>query len=358
MLTVLNVAYPLAPVRDDSVGGAEQVLAALDRALVMRGHRSVVVAHASSRVRGELTGIRVSSDRLDDQTRAQAIADTRRAIRERLAAGAVDLVHLHGVDCFEYLPDSSIPILATLHLPLTGYPRAAFASHPHVGRICVSRSQRQAVRALDLSPADEDRFAVVNNGVPLDVYRPAGRPGDFAFALGRICPDKGFDAAIRAARRAGMRLALAGATFAHQAHQRYFREVVVPLLDEHRRFIGQVGGVFKRRLLARARCVLIPSRVDETSSLVAMEALASGTPVIAFRRGALPDIVEHGRTGFIVDTEEEMADAIAAAGELRRADCRAAAEARFSADEMIRRYFALYALAAERGRAPRFADRP
>jgi CelD/BcsL family acetyltransferase involved in cellulose biosynthesis len=132
---------------------------------------------------------------------------------------------------------------------------------------------------------------------------------------------------------------------------------VVPLLDGDRRFVGPVGGAVKRGLLAGARCVLIPSRVDETSSLVAMEALASGTPVIAFRRGALPEIVEHGRTGFIVDPEEQMAEAIAAAGELRSADCRAAAEARFSAADMTRRYLGLYAQTAE-SRMSRRPSRP
>jgi len=98
--------------------------------------------------------------------------------------------------------------------------------------------------------------------------------------------------------------------------------------------------------LSQARCLLVPSQVAETSSLVAMEALASGTPVIAFPSGALTEIVEHGRTGFLVENETEMADAIKAVGELKSEDCRESAQRRFSADRMVKQYFEAYAAIA------------
>ena len=108
------------------------------------------------------------------------------------------------------------------------------------------------------------------------------------------------------------------------------------------RFIGPAGFARKRRLLSAARCLVVPSLAQETSSLVAMEALACGTPVVAFPSGALPEIIEHGRTGFLVHDEREMAKAIQAAGELDRALCRETARRRFTLDRMTRRYFALY----------------
>jgi glycosyltransferase involved in cell wall biosynthesis len=160
--------------------------------------------------------------------------------------------------------------------------------------------------------------------------------------LGRVCPEKGFHFAIDASVRAGVPLLIAGQVFAWAEHQRYFDSEIVPRLDRLRRWVGPVTGHRKRKLLAAARCVLIPSLAPETSSLVAMEALAAGTPVIATRVGALPEIVEHGRTGFIVDDVAAMASAL---HEIERIDpevCRAAACERFALDRMTGAYLALY----------------
>jgi len=117
---------------------------------------------------------------------------------------------------------------------------------------------------------------------------------------------------------------------------------IAPRLDAKRRFIGSVGMNRKRRLLGEANCLLIPSLVAETSSLVAMEALAAGTPVIAYRTGALPEIVEHGRTGYLVSNVKEMARAIPAAAKLDPEVCRASARKYFSSEQMVSKYFQLY----------------
>src|SRR5205823_1274750 len=142
-------------------------------------------------------------------------------------------------------------------------------------------------------------------------------------------------------------LLIAGEVYGYPEHERYFREVFAPRLDARRRFVGPTAR--RRELLAGARCVLIPSLVEETSSLVAMEALACGTPVIAYRRGALPEIVEDGVTGFVVDSVEEMAEAIARVGDMDRAACRRAAEERFDGRVMLTRYLNLYATLAACG---------
>jgi glycosyltransferase involved in cell wall biosynthesis len=135
---------------------------------------------------------------------------------------------------------------------------------------------------------------------------------------------------------------LAGTVFGYKAHQDYFEGVLRPKLNGMHRFIGPVGGIRKEELLANAQCLLIPSLVSETSSLVAMEALACGTPVVAFRRGALPEIVVHGETGYVVDTPDEMADAIIGVRDLSPSRCREYALAHFSAEKMAARYFRLY----------------
>jgi glycosyltransferase involved in cell wall biosynthesis len=162
-------------------------------------------------------------------------------------------------------------------------------------------------------------------------------------ALGRICPEKGFHLALDAVMEANVPMILAGETFRYREHEEYLCTELVPRLDGRlRRFIGPVGSRRKWRLLAGARCLLVPSLVSETSSLVAMEALACGTPVIAFASGALPEIVEDGRTGFVVDGPSSMARAIRKIDRIDRATCRQVARERFSADRMTADYFQRY----------------
>jgi glycosyltransferase involved in cell wall biosynthesis len=343
-LTVLSVAFPFAPVGPDAVGGAEQVLAQLDAALVRAGHRSVVVACTGSSVAGTLVATPSATGRIRDAVRRGVHAAHRRAIAQALSRWPVDVVHMHGIDFHAYLPPPGPPVLVTLHLPPDWYPPEAFQpERPHTYLHCVSASQRARC------PNGARLLPDVPNGVALHTAaRHAKRR--FAVALGRICPEKGFHIALDAARRAGVPLLLAGQTFPYQAHETYFARAIAPRLGRGGRFIGPIGPVRKRRLLGAARCLLVPSLAPETSSLVAMEALACGTPVVAFPAGALPEIVEHGRTGFIVQGEAEMAEAIHAAAAIDPDVCRAAARERFSLERTVERYLALYRELARAGR--------
>jgi glycosyltransferase involved in cell wall biosynthesis len=230
-----------------------------------------------------------------------------------------------------------VPALATLHLPPTWYPQQIFSlARPRTYLHGVSRAEER------LCPAGARLLPAIENGVPVDLFDARRVKQCFALALGRICPEKGFHVALDAAKRARVPLVLAGALFGYPAHEDYFRREIAPALDNMRRFVGAAGFALKRRLLGAARCLLAPSLAPETSSLVAMEALAAGTPVIAFPAGALAEIVEHGRTGFVVRDAREMADAIAAAGSLDPEACRAAARRRFSAKRMTDEYLACY----------------
>jgi glycosyltransferase involved in cell wall biosynthesis len=183
--------------------------------------------------------------------------------------------------------------------------------------------------------------------VVIDTF-PAGEIAKkpFALVLGRICPEKGFHCAIEASVRSRIPLYIAGAIYPWPEHVRYFEQQIAPRLDSDRRWIGQIGGAQKRALMSAARCVLVPSLVEETSSLVAMEALAAGTPVIAFRAGALPDIVEHGLTGYIVADVEEMAEALRKVEQLDPQACRDAARRRFDLRRSLSAYLRLYELIA------------
>jgi glycosyltransferase involved in cell wall biosynthesis len=336
-LTVLNVAFPLAPVREDTAGGAEQVLRLVDAGLVVRGHRSLVLAAEGSRIQGRLYTAPRPAGRLDRDAWCRAHESYRATLGPLLEQERPHLVHLHGVDFHSYLPADGVPALATLHLPPSFYPAHAFhPGRPRTHLVCVSETQRRAC------PESEAILGVVPNGVPVDDYAPGPPRRDVVVSLGRICPEKGFHLALAAAKRAGIECWLAGSLYPFEEHVRYFEREVRPRLDGGSRWVGSLDLAGKRRLLARARCLLAPSLVEETSSLVAMEALACGTPVVAFPAGALAEIVEHGRTGFLVSSVEEMADAIAATEELRAEDCRQAALERFSAEAMVDRYVELY----------------
>ena len=158
MLTILSVAYPLAPIGPDAVGGAEQVLTQIDAALVRAGHRSLVIACEGSRCAGELLATPRISGPLTEQTRALAQARQRLAIELALRRLRVDVVHMHGLDFHTYLPAAGVPVLATLHLPPEWYPRAAyFPARPGTFLHCVSRAQREACppgAPLDLVAVD------------------------------------------------------------------------------------------------------------------------------------------------------------------------------------------------------------
>ncbi len=338
-LSVLNVAYPLAEVGPDAVGGAEHVLSAVDHALVEAGHRSTVIACAGSVVRGTLVALPPPPAHVTQAARDAAHKAAREAITRVLATRRIDLVHMHGIDFMSYLPPPGPPVLVTLHLPPPWYPPGALhPTRPDTWLACVSWSQHRTC------PPGPCLLPPVPNGVPVDALaggRHARR--GFALTLGRVCPEKGQHIALDAAHTAGVPLLVCGQVFPYPEHEAYFDAEVKPQLDRRRRFLGPVGFARKRRLLSAARCLLVPSLAPETSSLVAMEALACGTPVIAFASGALAEIVEPGMTGFLRKDTDGIVEAIRRCDEIHPATCRRVARERFSLRGMTDAYLSLYA---------------
>jgi glycosyltransferase involved in cell wall biosynthesis len=338
-LTVLSVAIWLTVVGPDSVGGAEQILLQIDHGLVRRGHHSLVIARPESRVAGTLIPTVPIDGRITPETWKVAHDAIRKAISYALDRYPVDVIHMHELHFGKYLPCQNVPILVSLHLPLPWYNREALATRrPKTFFHCVSRSQRE-------TSVDAARFLPdIENGISSDLLRCANafRKRNFSLLLGRICPEKGFHLALRAARQLNSGMLLAGRVFPFEEHQRYFAEQIVPELDTARRYIGPVGLRPKRRLLGSAQSLVVPSLVPETSSLVAREALACGTPVVAFARGALPEIVKDGKTGFLIQHESDLPDAIRACQSLDPAECRKSAAALFTSDQMVDRYVDTY----------------
>lgn len=248
---------------------------------------------------------------------------------------------MHGLDFHHYKMPQEVPAIVTLHLPIAWYPREVWARWNDRARFCcVSESQRRTC------PPELHDAIVIENGVTVP-QRSAQTPrNNFALVLGRVCPEKNAHEALEAGTCAGVPVILAGHVFPYRAHRQYFEEKIAPLLgagDCDHRFLGSVGPEQRQQLLGEAKCLLHPTRAPETSSLVAMEALAAGTPVIAYRSGALSEIVEDGRTGYLVNNVAEMAAAIVAANRISPQACRDAALHRFDKRRMIWQYLELYA---------------
>lgn len=359
MTRVLYVAYPLLTVSDESAGGAEQVLWTLEHEMARRemarrktGQMNVlatVAASAGSRVSGELFSTGEPCTQRDDYDRRRTEHEDQvvELVRRRAREGKpFDLIHDMSGSFWRRAAQLEVPVLATLHLPRSFYSPESFENVPsNTSFSCVSQSQSRSFADLDTM------LSVVPNGIALEKFgldiagveqNSAERKG--LLWLGRICEEKAPHLALEIAKRAGLPITIAGQVYPFSYHQQYFDREVAPRLQQsaNATLVSTPSFATKRRLLREARALLITSQADETSSLVAMEAAASGTPVITFRRGALPEVVKEGVTGFVV---EDVASAMEACGRIqtiRNAVCVAHAQENFSSAKMADDYADLY----------------
>lgn len=335
---ILYVAYPLLTVSDASCGGAEQVLVTLEREMSGRGHRTTVAASEGSKVVGEL--LSTGSQLVAPDTFEHRAAQHSARVLEHAAREKFSLVHDHSGSFWKHAAELNAPVLATLHLPRTFYPEDMFHFvAPNVYFNCVSTSQVESFRDLPRI------LGVVENGIAVEHFPLTHKKGNYLLWLGRICPEKAPHLAIDVAKQAGKKLIIAGQVYPFSYHQQYFEREVRPYLESAGGDVAFVELPSFREKIELLRCatsLLITSLAEETSSLVALEAQACGTPVAAFQRGALPEVVAHGRTGFIVETTEEMAAAVQEAEHISPEECRAFVEARFSVRSMADKYELLY----------------
>jgi glycosyltransferase involved in cell wall biosynthesis len=355
MKKILYVAYPLLPVRADSCGGAEQILLTLEREAVRSGLQTTVASCSGSEVQGSVypTGAPASGNLASARDlEAHHCAQTVELISVRRAIGrGFDVVHDHSGSFFSHGESVDVPVIATLHLPRSFYPEHWFARVPeNVHFICVSKAQARTFAGI------RNLRGVVPNGIQLEQFALQATKDDFLLWMGRICEEKAPHIALDIAAQHGLRIVIAGKVYPFAYHQQYFQREVLPRIQRmgtQVKFVECPALRQKIELLRFARAVLITSQVDETSSLVAMEAAACGTPVIAFRRGALPEIVKHGETGWLMRDEQQMGEAIRRVREIRPRTCREHALRNFPAERMFSGYLARYKeVMAARDRVP------
>jgi glycosyltransferase involved in cell wall biosynthesis len=319
-----------------SYGGTERVVAYLTDELVQLGHDVTLFASGDSMTRGTLVPICPRSLRLDptcvDHTAWHVLLTERVAA----AAGEFDVIHVHISHL--HLPvvrRLSTPAVTTMHgrldLPELG---PLFGEFSDVPLISISDAQRTPLPQANW-------IATLAHGLPAGHFVPRLDPDGYLAFLGRISPEKRVDRAIAIATAVGQRLKIAAKV--DRVDAAYFTREIEPLLDNPLvEFVGEIGESEKNAFLGNARALLFPIDWPEPFGLVMIESLACGTPVVAFRGGSVEEIVEEGRTGFIVDTLDQAIDAVTRLDTLDRRACRAAFEARFTARRMAEDHVRLY----------------
>jgi glycosyltransferase involved in cell wall biosynthesis len=333
------VAPPWLPVPPPGYGGTESIVDGLARGFVAAGHDVLLWTTGDSTCpvpKGWVLG-RAETDRMGFD-----VIELRHLIRgyEALIGWGADIVHDHtliGPVYAHHHPE--LLVVTTNHGPfdvsLTDLYLAVGADVP-----VIAISHDQAARADGVPLA-----AVIHHGIDLDAY-PFGEgtgdeQGEHFLFLGRMTPDKGARQAVLAARRAGVRLVLA-AKMREPLERAFFREQIEPLLDERITYVGEVGGADKVRLLQQARALVNPIRWPEPFGLVMVEALACGTPVLAFAEGSAPELVDHGVTGFLCEDVDDLVEHLGDVARLDRHRCRQVAEERFSTHRMVADHLRLF----------------
>ncbi|ACC73875.1 glycosyltransferase family 4 protein [Paraburkholderia phymatum] len=320
-------------------GATERIVHYLTEELVRRGHDVTLFASGDSR-----TSARLMAGCERGLWRDSGVWDTStHHVRqlEQVARHACDfdILHFHGEPLhFPLMRRLRCTYVTTMHgllLPSDHGPLLhEFTDAPLVS---ISRSQRKPVSWANW-------VRTIHHGIPPDMFPFEDAPCGYLLFLGRLMPGKRPDLAVEIARRAGMPLKMAGVV--HPGERDYFKNELRPVLHanpQHVEYLGETGGEARNRLLSRADALLLPLEWEEPFGLVAIEAMACGTPVIAFRRGAMPEVVENGVTGWLVDDVDSAVAAVKRIGAIDRWRCRRAYESRFTAARMADEYVDLYA---------------
>jgi glycosyltransferase involved in cell wall biosynthesis len=344
---VCPVWFPVPP---EAYGGIERVVALLADGLVDAGHDVTLFASGDSQTRARLDAVFPTAP---SEWIGHTFWELRHMIFALRRSQGFDVIHDHtGLMGLALGGLVDVPFCHTVHGPLDGVPGALYEDVlslvPRAKLISISLNQRAPKPSFPW-------IANCPNALDLSMYPYRRKPsGDYLVFLGRMSPDKGAHRALAVALETGLPLKIA-AKCREPAEIRYFDEFVRPHLGESIEYVGEVGHADKVELLLGARALVFPIDWEEPFGLVVIEAMACGTPVIATRRGAIPEIIEHGRTGILVDSYREMEDAkvLEAADRLDPQVLRREVEDRFSPEHMVANYVAAYEATIEATAAAR-----
>ena len=328
------------PVPPTGYGGIESVVALLADGLVEAGHDVTLFASGDSRTKARLVSVYAEAP---SEKIGLSLYELHHALSCYERAAEFDVVNDHsGLPAAALGAGVETPVVHTVHGPLDGEAGSVYEQlarfAPEVGLISLSLNQRKPLPHLPW-------IANCPNALDLGAYPIEPRRGDYLLFLGRMSPDKGAHRAIEIAKMADLPLKMAGKC-REPLEKEYFEEHVRPGLGWGIEYLGEVSHEQKVELLQDARATLFPIAWEEPFGLVMIESMACGTPVIATRWGAVPEVIEHGRGGLIVDDHLEMVDAIADADRIDPLEARRYVEERFSAERMVRDYVEAYRVVA------------
>lgn len=339
-LRIAMVAPPWFTVPPVGYGGIEAMVAELTNGLVERGHHVTLIAAGEPGTKAQQfipIYHQPPSDRLGEPMPEVYHAA---AAAQVLAGLEVDVVHDHTLAGPLLARGRPKPTVVTAHGPVGGEPGDYLARLGHTVDVVAISAAQQAQRP------DINWVATVHNSIDVTTFPFGKGDGGYLLFIGRFNPDKGAHLAIDAARAAGRRIVLAG-KLNEPAEKSYFEEAIRPRLGPGVEYAGEADAITKRELYTQAEALLFPVCWEEPFGMVMIEAMACGTPVVALRRGSVPEVVAHGRTGIVVDDPGNLPAAIDAAANIDRSECRRRAQEHFDAPVMVASYEAVYQTIAE-----------
>jgi glycosyltransferase involved in cell wall biosynthesis len=335
-LRIAQIAPLFEAVPPQRYGGSERVVHWLTEALVAMGHDVTLFATGDSRTSAKLVPVRAKAERFARNFEFNNAPYARMIELVARRAAEFDVLHCH-IDFhpFSVLSRQQVPFVTTLHGRMDqDWIEGIYGLFPDVPLVSISDNQRLPMPGLGWA-------GTVLHGMPADLLRPVAGKGDYFAFLGRISPEKGIEQAIRIAAACGLKLKVAAKI--GEEDMPYYEAIVAPLLaGETVEYVGEIDDAQKPAFLGGARALLFPIAWPEPFGLVMIEAMACGCPVVAFRRGSVPEVIEDGRTGFIVETVDEAIAACARLDRLDRAAIRARFEQRWTSRRMAEDYLAIY----------------
>lgn len=338
-LCIAQLAPLWIPIPPRTYGGIELLLSELTEELVRMGYGITLFASGDSKTSAKLIPITEKAIWLDRELQNPHAPAMRmiKAVFDRFYE--FDIIHNHFnffmfplslyADCPEFL--------TTVHRPVDKQYAEAMKAYDKIKYVAISEDHKKSMEDFGVPVLD-----VVYNGIDPARYEFNHSPGDYLLYLSRLNREKGVLTAIEVAKTTGQKLVIAGNSVGNAEWSFFLHEIQPFLNDEHISFRGQVNFQEKIELLKNAKALLFPIDRREPFGLVMIEAMSCGTPVIAFRKGSVPEIVEHGKTGFVVDTNGEMAKAIDRIPKINRKACRRRVEEKFGLKQMVDKYQTIY----------------